>query len=145
MPARIRLWLDDHAPAPEGWTTVTNLDAARSLIEAGVDEISIGDRLDREHGHVLDLVRWLVVSGRWPKERPTVHGEHRVRSTIVKGAIAVAWPLRERIPGLVQRIPPIVQRMPPGITERLAGARELAERAARLVPERLGGRRAASA
>ena len=134
MAAHVRLWLDDHTPAPEGWTTVTNLDAARSLIEAGVDEISIGDRLDREHGRALDLVRWLVVSGRWPRSRPTVHGDHRVRGAIMRGAIAIAWPLREHIPALVERIPP-------GVTQRLSDVRELAERAARLVP---GSRRAAS-
>lgn len=130
--AHVRLWLDDHRPAPEGWTTVTNLDAARSLIEAGVDEISIGDRLDREHGRVLDLVRWLVVSGRWPKERPAVHGEDPVRSTIVKGAIAVAWPMRERIQPLAERIQSIV-------AERAADVRELAERAGRLVRQRRRG------
>lgn len=110
MAAQVRLWLDDHTPAPEGWTTVTNLDAARSLIEAGVDEISIGDRLDREHGRALDLVGWLALSGRWPKTRPSVHGEHRVRSAIMKGAIALAWPLRDRIPPIAERLPELRER-----------------------------------
>jgi hypothetical protein len=91
MASHVRLWLDDQKPAPEGWTVVTTIDAARSLLATGVDEISLGDRLDREHGRGLELVLWMATTGHWPKRQPHVHGGHRVRGTALKAASDLAW------------------------------------------------------
>ncbi|UJR84503.1 cyclic-phosphate processing receiver domain-containing protein [Sandaracinus amylolyticus] len=97
MASHVRLWLDDQVPAPEGWTTVTNVDAARSLLESGVDTISLGDRLDASHGHRLALLVWMMRTGTWPRERPEVHGSRRLEITAMKLALDAAWPLRERV------------------------------------------------
>ena len=97
MASHVRLWLDDQVAAPEGWTTVTNVDAARSLLESGVDTISLGDRLDRDHGHRIALLVWMMRTGNWPRERPEVHGSRRLEITAMKLALDAAWPLRERV------------------------------------------------
>lgn len=91
----IRLWIDAHRPAPEGWTTATSVDAARSLIESGVEELSISADIKNLRENGLALVVWMARTGSWPHARPTVHGA-KIPSKIIDAMLTVAWPLRAR-------------------------------------------------
>ena len=81
---------------------MTTVDAARSLLESGVDEISLGDRLNAEHGHRTALVLWMITTGNWPKRKPEVHGARRLEMRAMRLAMDAAWPIRERVASLVK-------------------------------------------
>lgn len=87
----VSLWVDDIRPAPKGWVHAYDVPAAKLwLQEGGVVRAS----LDHDLGacdpclasgdscrHVLtglDLVNWMVATGHWPVEKPTVHSQNPV-------------------------------------------------------------------
>lgn len=92
----IRLWIDAHRPAPEGWTTATSVDAARSLIESGVEELSISADIQNLRENGLALVVWMARTGSWPHARPTVHGA-KIPAKVIDTLLTLAWPLRTRL------------------------------------------------
>lgn len=72
---RIRLWLDDRRPAPEGWTLVSTVEEAKVLLRTGmVTHASLDYDLGPGQLTGLDLVEWCTNTrpGRaWTPRRST--------------------------------------------------------------------------
>lgn len=109
MTQRVRLYLDDkRMPMDDGagpWTVVRTLDEAKVLLERGVDEATLDHDLGQcpactsdvgpencpHLGTGLDLVRWMALTGNWPRVRPRVHSANRLYGPKMREAIEVLW------------------------------------------------------
>lgn len=110
----MNLWLDDYRPAPEGWTHVYNIDAAKAhLLDGQVEYASLDhdlgacgtcmrglsvDQWMEEHafesmpncehfGTGYDLCLWMAEKGIWPKNKPLVHSANPVGRDRMRGVI----------------------------------------------------------
>lgn len=110
----MNLYMDDVRSCPDGWKVARTVEDAKLFLASGeVDDCSldhdmgacadctksgasVGDMLTEETTyffwcqHVMDgtkLVRWMVETGHWPRQKPTVHsmntnGAKRMREII---------------------------------------------------------------
>lgn len=94
----MNLWLDDIRKAPSGWKHVKTVDEAKAALLTGevvsasldhdlgsCDHCMLGRTVEQflaetgvmphcEHfGSGYTLICWMEETGRWPKEKPTVH------------------------------------------------------------------------
>ena len=95
----VDLYMDDVRRCPVGWTVARTVEEAQRLLTTGVDRCSldhdmgacaaciasgahVGDMATPETtflfwcSHTMDgtkLVRWMVETGTWPTQKPTVH------------------------------------------------------------------------
>ena len=131
----IRLWLDDHRPAPDDWLHITNVQAAQRLLARGVvTEVS----LDHDLGACLecrelpeyrvgtvydncphvpsgyDLCIWMARTGHWPPNPPVVHSGNIEGAARMRGLILRHW----RVPG---EPPPSGQHMSAEEAEAFTG------------------------
>jgi hypothetical protein len=103
----INLYVDDVRPCPDGWVVARQVMQAQWCLSRQdvqpVDQCS----LDHDMGacvkcqaksetelnwcpHVLDgtkLVRWMVETGHWPQQKPTVHSMNPAGRTRMQGLI----------------------------------------------------------
>ena len=97
------LYLDDNRETPEGWRPVHTAEEAKlHLLTGPVDRMSLDFDLDNPHCDTcnfacglreggcrhgcschaqgdengLDLLQWMKDTGRWPRQRPTVHSHN---------------------------------------------------------------------
>lgn len=84
----MKLWVDDVRPAPPGWTWARTLDEAQGyLVRGGVEEASLDHDLGFEEPDGSALVRWMAMTGHWPKAKPTVHSLNPVGRAYMLGVI----------------------------------------------------------
>jgi len=84
----MKLWLDDVRPPPPGWEHARTVEEAQSLLGTGaVDEASLDHDLGDEQPDGGALVRWMALTGRWPKARPVVHSLNPVGRAYMEGMI----------------------------------------------------------
>jgi hypothetical protein len=70
----MRLWVDDARAAPPGWVHARTLEEAQHWLATDrVEEASLDHDLGFEQPDGGALVRWMAMTGHWPKQRPTVH------------------------------------------------------------------------
>ena len=113
------LYLDDNRPTPAGWERAyTAEDAKLHLINGDVDHLSLDYDLDMPHcpscnfacGHReggcarncachsqgkengLDVVNFMVRTGRWPKQKPAVHSHNLDNALRMKKLIDEHYP-----------------------------------------------------
>lgn len=114
----INLFVDDFRQAPEGWTLATTVAQAKYLLmtrkvrllsldhDMGACSLCIassshvGDMQTPETTffnwcpHAEDgtaLVRWIIETGYWPQEKPTVHSMNPVGAARMRGMIERYW------------------------------------------------------
>lgn len=107
---KINLWLDDHRPAPDGWTHVQTVHEAIRLIKSGqVAKASLdhdlglcsactegGNGQSRSRncecvsGYKLCL--WMAENNRWPDEKPVVHSQNPVGALAMRQVIDRYFP-----------------------------------------------------
>ena len=84
----MKLWLDDVRPAPPGWTHARTVDEAQTWLATGVvEEASLDHDLGFEQPDGSMLVRWMAMTGHWPKQRPVVHSMNPVGRVYMVGVI----------------------------------------------------------
>lgn len=99
----MKLYLDDMRPAPAGWTLATTVAEAKRHLETGtVEEASLDrDLYEWEPGRFVstareqpengeDLVRWMIETGHWPRQKPRVHSQSD-RAGVMELAIDRHW------------------------------------------------------
>jgi hypothetical protein len=121
----MKLYLDDVRPIPAGWVGVDNVDAAKKLLLSGdVVELSLDNDLgagcknncwkeviegqntilrrdcgstcpDSCHAVGLDLVKWMVETDNWSKNKPTVHSANPVAAPYMKELVEKYWTNKE--------------------------------------------------
>ena len=85
----MKLWVDDQRPAPPGWTHAKTVDEAQAFLVTGlVEEASLDHDLGFEQPDGSALVRWMALTGHWPKARPVVHSMNPVGKAYMAGVIA---------------------------------------------------------
>jgi hypothetical protein len=117
----MNLYLDDvRSPPDDSWTLVRTAEEARAIIASGVVECAsldhdLGecDECAREHDddepvppkcrhrmNGYDLVKWMALTGRWPKRKPVVHSSSKTGRANMVAAIERHWrpPARPRVP-----------------------------------------------
>ena len=104
-----KVYLDDARPAPDdSWIVVRNLeDAKAQLLSGNVEHMSLDHDLgdapcdvcegecDRPcphgchnaYGTGTDMVHWMMETGHWPANRPTVHSSNPAGAARMKGLI----------------------------------------------------------
>ena len=70
----MKLWLDDAREPPAGWVQVRTVAEAQALLSSGqVEEASLDHDLGPDEPDGSALVRWMALTGHWPRTRPVVH------------------------------------------------------------------------
>lgn len=86
------VFMDDVRPCPSGWKLCRTVADTKLLLEAGlVDRLM----LDHDMGEDEDgttLLHWMIETGHWPKERPTVHSANPVAAVRMRGMIERYYP-----------------------------------------------------
>lgn len=90
MPKRkIKLWLDDRRPAPDGWVWVRHVwEAVVWLKRDEVAELELDYDLGPDDKPGFDLVVWMARHGRWPDTLPIVHSQNRAAADGMRFVIA---------------------------------------------------------
>ena len=84
----MKLWLDDVRPAPPGWTHARSIEEAQRWLSTGtVEEASLDHDLGFEEPDGSALVRWMALTGHWPRTRPVVHSMNPVGRAYMEGVI----------------------------------------------------------
>lgn len=84
----MRLWVDDQRPAPPGWTQARSVEEAQAALVTGlVEEASLDHDLGFEQTDGGALVRWMAMTGHWPKARPAVHSTNPAGRAYMEGVI----------------------------------------------------------
>jgi hypothetical protein len=117
MEVPMKLWLDDVRPAPEGWTHVKTVAAAKAALLTGEVEVAsldhdlgLGDVDPSDPRALLEratelfgsrarleengstLVRWMAETGHWPRHKPRVHSANPVGAEYMRAMIERYFP-----------------------------------------------------
>lgn len=106
----VKLYLDDERPCPVGWTLARSVGEAKDIVRRFIvthasldhDLGACSDCLRSVPGaaatlscrHIpngLDFVRWLVATGAWPPNKPTVHSANPVGRVHMRELIDRFW------------------------------------------------------
>lgn len=118
MTIPINLWLDDHRPAPPGWSLAKSFDEAVELASHNpVAKMSLDHDLGAckeclrgmtyeewleshqyqsmphcDHAKTgYDFVVWMATNNIWPAEKPTVHSANPAGAARMRAAIDHSW------------------------------------------------------
>lgn len=93
--SKVRLWLDDLRPVPDGWTWVKTVEEATSLMEGGrVAEASLDHDLGEGTHEGHRLVLWMAENDVWPSEAISVHSSNPPGAKRMCGVIERYGPYR---------------------------------------------------
>jgi hypothetical protein len=114
----MNLYVDDVRTAPEGWMRARTIAEAKRWLETGsVEQLSLDHDMGACEGcvdeglHIGDmetpettfmnwcphaedgtaLVRWMIETGHWPKQRPVVHSFNPVGAARMRDMIRDCW------------------------------------------------------